>query len=160
LRIAVLSDTHVPTRASGIPGRIYEVCSECDLAIHAGDFVEEHVLVDLERLAPVRGVLGNMDDFALARILPKKLDIELEGFRICVAHGHGTPLGLEERVLAMFQLEPDVMIFGHSHSWMQEMRGKTLLLNPGAACGSVGRRSMAVLTLIKGEKPAVEQIVF
>ena len=128
--------------------------------IHAGDFVEDHVLVDLERLAPVRGVLGNMDDHSLAGILPAKLDIQIEGFRICVAHGYGAPLCLEERVLSMFEGEPDLMIFGHSHSWLEEWRGSTLLLNPGAASGSAGRRSMAVLTLVRGGKPSVERILF
>jgi len=158
LRIAVLSDTHVPTRASGIPGRIYEICTECDLVIHAGDFVEEHVLLDLERLAPVKGVLGNMDDHALAGILPRSIDIRLEGLRVCAAHGYGSHLGLEERVLAMFTLEPDIVIFGHSHSWLEERRGKTLLLNPGAVCGP-RNRSLAILTLQNGAEPVVERVL-
>ncbi len=157
MRIVVLSDTHVPTRASGIPGRVYEACSQSDLVIHAGDFVEAFVLVDLERLAPVRGVLGNMDGYELARLLPQKLEFELEGSRICLAHGWGPPWDLEERVRKSFDAEPDILIYGHSHSWQEKWTGDRLTLNPGSACGGHGS-SFAILTLERGSRPVVERI--
>jgi len=160
VRIALVSDSHVPTRASAIPGRIYEICANCDLLIHAGDLVDLDTLHDLERLVPVKAVLGNMDDISLTGILPRRLDIELEGFRVCVAHGSGAPLGLDERVLAHFRGEPDVLVYGHSHTWDEHKRGPTLVINPGAACNPKGSRSAGILTLVRGTQPSVEKIVF
>ncbi|MDM7991906.1 MAG: YfcE family phosphodiesterase [Candidatus Fermentibacter sp.] len=157
MRIVVLSDTHVPTRASGIPGRVYEECANCDLVIHAGDFVESFVLEDLERLAPVRGVLGNMDGFDLSRLLSQKLVFELEGSRIGLIHGWGPPWDLEARVRKSFDVEPDIIIHGHSHEWQEKWTGEKLLLNPGSASGGHGS-SFAVLTLEEGALPSVERI--
>lgn len=156
MRIVVLSDTHVPTRASGIPGRVYEECSRSDLVLHAGDFVEDYVLVDLERLAPVRGVLGNMDGPDLARLVPEKLEFELEGSRIGMIHGWGPPWDLEQRVRKSFEQEPDILVYGHSHAWQEKWMGERLLLNPGSACGRGA--TIAILTLEKGARPIVEKI--
>ncbi len=137
---------------------VYQVSSESDLVIHAGDFTEGHVLRDLERMAPLKGVLGNMDEPDLAHLLPLRLDLTLEGLRVCVAHGHGPPWNLAERVLSMFRGRPDVLIYGHSHAFHSEVRNGTLILNPGSTCGPRGSRSMAILTLEAGADPVVERV--
>lgn len=159
--IAVLSDTHVPTRSSSLPGRVYEVCSDADLVLHCGDFVEPDVYRDLQRFAPVRGVLGNMDCYELQRILPVTAEFTLEGFRVCMTHGSGPRPGLAGRVSKLFaDRNPDIILYGHSHRF-SESRGESLLiLNPGAVAESRGNRSLAVLTLEKGKKPGVEHVVF
>ena len=47
MRIAVLSDTHIPARLSALPGFVYEACADCDLIIHAGDIEEPEVIDEL-----------------------------------------------------------------------------------------------------------------
>lgn len=158
MRIAILSDTHLPSRASSLPGRVYEKVAESDLVIHAGDCVEEAVIRELERLAPVHAVAGNMDDPSLSTLLPPTLELLLEGFRVCVAHGWGPPWGLTDRVLGLFDTPPDILVYGHSHEWHLERRGGVLVLNPGSTCGPRGKRSMAMLTLENGCEPVVERV--
>ena len=161
MKIAVLSDTHVPTRAGNLPGRVYEVCCEADLVLHCGDFVEPDVYRDLQRFAPIRGVLGNMDGYGLRAFLPETLTFTVEGARICMTHGSGPRADLRERVKALFEpQEPDIILFGHSHRFTEYRENGLLMLNPGAVEGSRGNRSMALLTLGNGSEPMVEQILF
>ncbi|MBD3278453.1 MAG: YfcE family phosphodiesterase [Candidatus Aegiribacteria sp.] len=161
MKIAVLSDTHIPTRLGALPGRVYEVCAECDLILHAGDCVERDVLIDLERFAPVKAVHGNMDPSDLASSYPEALELELEGFRVCMTHGWGAGYKLENRVQKRFSpRNPDLVIFGHSHTFHNSVKSGVLSLNPGAVCSKKGKRSIALLTLEEGNQPEVEQIKF
>ena len=161
MKIAVLSDTHIPTRLGAIPGRVYEVCAECDLILHAGDMVDRSVALDLERFAPLKAVHGNMDPCDIRDRYPESLEIQLEGFRICMTHGTGARYGIEKRIYGRFkERKPDVVIFGHSHVFNADYKDGVLRLNPGSVCGSKGFRSFAVLTLEEGSKPVAQQIQF
>ncbi len=160
MRIAILSDTHIPTRLSEIPGKVYEVCGDADLVLHAGDHVRRSVITDLEHMAPVKAVKGNMDGPELVH-LPERLCLDLEGFRICVAHGSGAPFRLDKRVLSWFSdRNPDIVIFGHTHSYMEKTIDGTLVLNPGAVCASSGKRTMIELVLEEREPPRTKRINF
>jgi putative phosphoesterase len=154
LKIAVLSDTHIPTRLGAIPGRVYEICAECKLILHSGDMVDMSVIVDLERFAPVKAVHGNMDPYDITRRYPESLELEIEGNRICMTHGAGTRFGIENRIFKRFiSRNPDIIIFGHSHVYNSDIKDGVLRLNPGAVSGSSGNRTMALLTLERNKKP-------
>ena len=59
--IGLISDTHIPKRAMCIPQRVFEIFKNVDFIIHAGDLVELTVIDELEQIAPVLAVHGNMD---------------------------------------------------------------------------------------------------
>ncbi|MCD4775774.1 MAG: metallophosphatase family protein [Candidatus Aegiribacteria sp.] len=161
MKIAVLSDTHIPTRLGAIPGRVYEICVECDLILHSGDMVDKSVIIDLERFAPVKAVHGNMDPYDIFSKYPESLELEIEGKRICMTHGTGARFGIENRIFKRFKSRnPEIIIFGHSHVFCNDIKDGVLRLNPGAVSGSIGSRTMALLTLEKGKKPLVEKISF
>ena len=161
MKIAVLSDTHIPTRLGAIPGRVYEICAESDLILHSGDMVDLGVIIDLERFAPVKAVHGNMDPYDICKRYPESLELELEGHRICMTHGTGARYGIEKRIFKRFKpRNPDIIIFGHSHVFHSDMHDGILMLNPGALANGRGRRSFTILTLAKDKKPEVEQILF
>ncbi len=161
MKIAVLSDSHIPTRLGAIPGRVYEICAESDLILHSGDMVEHGVIIDLERYAPVKAVHGNMDPYDITRRYPESLELELEGYRICMTHGSGARFGIENRIFKRFKSHnPDIIIFGHSHVFYNDIKDGVLRLNPGAVSGSIGNRTMALLTLEKDKKPLLEKITF
>lgn len=161
MRLAVLSDTHIPTRLGALPGRVYEVCAESDLILHCGDVVERSVLMDLERFAPVKAVHGNMDPQDLRERFPESLELDLEGFRICMTHGAGPRFGIENRILTRFApRNPDMILFGHSHVYHQDVKDGVIRLNPGSPAEGRGRRSFAVLTLEHGEMTGLEQVLF
>lgn len=161
MKIAVLSDSHIPARLGAIPGRVYEICAESDLILHSGDMVDQSVIIDLERFAPVKAVHGNMDPFDICRRYPESLELELEGHRICMTHGTGARFGIENRIFRRFKSQnPDIIIFGHSHIFNDDIKDGVLRLNPGAVSGSSGNRTMALLTLEKDKKPQVQKITF
>lgn len=131
MKIGVISDTHIPTRAIELPKILKEVFEDVDLIIHAGDLVTEEVIFSLRELAPVEAVAGNMDPPYFQRILGRKKVLEVKGFRLGLFHGHGTSFETQEKALSLFP-GCDCVIYGHSHSPTQEMVGETLFFNPGS----------------------------
>jgi len=147
MRIGVVSDTHLTSFAQ-VPDRILLALAEVDLIIHAGDFVARDVLDGLKRLGEVKAVRGNMDSEELKRILPEKELLLIEGKRIGITHGSGSPYGIDDRVGRMFE-DVDVIVFGHSHQSQNEIKKGILFFNPGQA-----RNSFGILTVgkeVKGE---------
>ncbi len=162
MKVLVLSDTHIPQRASFLPNEFYERVDEVDLIIHAGDFTTLPVLRELESFKPTIGVCGNMDDADIWSLLPELRVERLEDLRVGVYHGVGSPLGLEKRVREKFKnegIDVDLIIFGHSHRWFYGEVDGVMLLNPGSATDRVftAKRSFAILT-IEGKNFSVEKV--
>ena len=131
-KIGVISDTHVPRKSPAVPAAALKVFSGVDLILHAGDLEVMSVLDELEAVAPVKAVCGNMDVFRGEGLLPDRLVVEVEGCRIGLTHGWGAPDGLEERALQSFAKDNvRAVVFGHTHLTCNEWRGGALLFNPG-----------------------------
>jgi putative phosphoesterase len=161
LKIAVLSDTHLPARLQNLPGAVYEACADADLIIHAGDIEEKSVIEDLERFAPVKAVHGNMDGMDTYQRYPAKLILHLEGFIVALTHGSGASYGIRNRIKEKFKSEePHIIIHGHTHEYFWKKENGIWFLNPGAVAGSKGRRSMAILTLVNGKEPEAVKVAF
>jgi uncharacterized protein len=155
MRVAVVSDTHLPRGRRQLPARLVEECSRADLILHAGDFTALSVLVELELLGPVEAVLGNCDDDGLAARLPVERIVEAAGARIGMVHDSGPSDGRGRRLQARFG-GCHAVVFGHSHLPLVEQHGDLLLVNPGSA---LERRrapvcTMAVLEIADGRLTA------
>ena len=83
--IGLISDTHIPDRAKEIPEKVFEAFSEVDLIMHAGDLTSPKVIDDLEQIAPVMAIQGNMDR-ARGIDLPAAKVIEAEGLKIGIVY--------------------------------------------------------------------------
>ena len=150
MKVAVLSDTHIPYAAAQLPEKVCEALKYADAIIHAGDYQAESVIDTLQSFADFYGVRGNMDSLAIHNRVPEELIINLGGFAIGVVHGWGSPAELEERVLASFKGKKlDAIIYGHSHQAKNEMRNGVLLFNPGSPTDNrrAAFHSMGILTL-------------
>ncbi len=85
--------------------------------------------------------------------------LELKGFRIGVAHGEGSPFGIENRLLYMFENDNvDLIIFGHTHVpfWGGEISG-IRFLNPGSPPTDKREQphhTYAILTIEEGRMDA------
>ncbi len=132
--VGVVSDTHWPRRAHRYPDALLSGLAGVDLILHAGDLVILGALEPLRRIAPVIAVCGNVDEIEVRRELPEKRIVQAGAHRIGVTHGHlGTARTTPERALAAFAGEAvSAVVFGHSHSPLNEMRGGILLFNPGS----------------------------
>jgi len=133
MRVGVLSDTHIPSRAPGIPPRVAEVFEGVDLILHAGDVSVRAALDDLAVLAPVHAVAGNIDEPSLQGHLPPQLRLDIGGLTVGMVHDSGPSKGRRERMRRRFP-GARVVVFGHSHMPVVEDRDGLLLLNPGSAC--------------------------
>ncbi len=139
--LAVISDTHMPSRAADLPAPVWEAIRQADVTIHAGDVTEPAVLERISSVRPVIAVRGN-NDFRLDD-LPERLETVLGGVPVAVVHDAGAAAGRRERLRRMF---PDarVVVFGHSHVPFLEDDGTLLLLNPGSP---TDRRRMPTFTM-------------
>ena len=130
--IGLISDTHIPDRARIIPQKVLDEFKDVDLIIHAGDLTVQAVIDELEEIAPVMAVQGNMDRVA-GLDLPKARVIDVEGLKIGVAHGEVYPRADTQQLLYLArQLEVDILVTGHSHQPKIEQIEDVLLINPGS----------------------------
>jgi putative phosphoesterase len=104
-----------------------------DHILHAGDIGDRSVISQLEQIAPVTAVSGNIDDIRQGGF-PSETVIELAGRRIAIRHilYEGGKLTKDGRAF-LEHGKPDICIFGHTHQPKNEWFAKTLLFNPGSA---------------------------
>ncbi len=133
MRIAVISDTHMPRGNRALPARAVAELREADAILHGGDFMRVEVLQMLQGLGPpVHGVHGNVDDEALRRMLPAARVVELGGARIGMVHDSGPGTGRLARMRFRFK-DADAVIFGHSHLPLHEADADGFqIFNPGS----------------------------
>jgi putative phosphoesterase len=130
-RIGVISDTHIP-HFSKLPDASWELFAGVERIIHAGDLSVMMVVAELETIAPVVAVQGNVEQEEVMLALPIKREIFVGGCRIGIVHILGDSAS---RARVARQEFPDarIVVFGHSHvPYNQEHNGQ-LLFNPGSA---------------------------
>lgn len=141
LRIAVLSDTHLPDTDDAhvfLHHLIDDVLAPVDMILHAGDLVAPELLQAFADY-PFHAVRGNMDPPVPG--VPIKKVIDVDGFIIGMIHGWGAPDGIEERIVEEFSdVSLDCLVYGHSHQPVCYRRDGILYFNPGSA---TDRRNMA-----------------
>ena len=137
MKIGVISDTHIPERAQDIPPEICSAFKDVDLILHAGDLVTMEAIKSLEKISPVKAVYGNMDSPKIRKVLKEKEIIEVNNFKIGVIHGRGAPSGLVKFAREAFKDKMDIIVFGHSHTPLNEKIDNTLFFNPGSATDTV-----------------------
>ena len=133
MKIGVLSDTHIPNRAKSLPPILLETFQGVDHILHAGDITGDSVLYELEAIAPVTAVAGNMDSWDVYDRFGEKKIERFGRFRFGLYHGHGFKLRTADRALERFQDDRvDCIVFGHSHMPYCKYHGNILLFNPGS----------------------------
>jgi putative phosphoesterase len=120
--IGVISDTHGLLRPEAV-----EALRGATRILHAGDVGDPEILKELEKIAPVIAVRGNVDGGPWARKIPLSEVVEVEGASIYMLH-----------ILEKLDLKPEaagfkVVVYGHSHVPKSEMKNGVLYFNPGSA---------------------------
>lgn len=128
MRLGVISDTHGLLRVE-----VLEVFEGVDHILHGGDVGKWEVIIELQALAPVTAVFGNVDGHDIRSRLPEVVEIELDGFRIVVTHGDQlgspTPAKLHEAFP-----DAEIIVYGHTHKPLLELVDRTVtVMNPGGA---------------------------
>jgi hypothetical protein len=130
--VGVISDTHVPVRAKKIPERVFKVFENVDFIVHAGDLVQLSVIDELERLAPVLVVSGNMDGPEIRGKLPKLDSLKVFDWRIGVTHDPRALFGMGKMREIVETNGFNVLVYGHTHSSSMKWERDVLFINPGS----------------------------
>jgi hypothetical protein len=120
LTVGVISDTHGFLRPEAVAA-----LRGSDRILHAGDIGAPEILKELERIAPVSAIRGNIDLEPWARPVPLTLTVQLGGVSVFLIHNRAE--------LKMPPAGIAAVIFGHSHQPLIEMRESVLYFNPGSA---------------------------
>ena len=143
-KIGIISDTHGLLRQE-----VLDILQNCDCILHAGDFDRPEILEQLRYLGSIYAVRGN-NDRGWAENLSPALRFRIEG--VFMTHN---------RKDVAWDLEnTQVVVFGHSHKYLEKITDGRLWLNPGS-CGYSrfgGEVTMAVMTVEK-ETYQIEKIV-
>ena len=120
--VGVISDTHGLLRPEAV-----DALRGVDVIVHAGDVGAPEILERLAVIAPTTTVRGNVDTQAWARTLPLTEVVHAGEHDLYVLHD-----------LSALDLDPkaagfDVVISGHSHKPLADLRDGVLYLNPGSA---------------------------
>ena len=120
--VGVISDTHgvlLPAATAALKG--------VDLIIHAGDVGNIEVIDELQSLAPVVAVRGNMDGAEDLQGLPDTEAVEIGDVLLYVIHD------MHRIDIAPSKTGFDAVIFGHLHCPSIVEQSGVLYLNPGSA---------------------------
>ena len=162
--IGIISDTH--DNLPMIEKAVKKLNAEnVALVLHAGDYISPFVIPKFKALnAKLIGVFGNNDgdhEFLKKRfsetenreIRGRFAEVKVEGFKIALLHGDETEL-----LDALINCGGfDAVVHGHSHVNVSRRKGKTLIVNPGEACGYLtGKATIALLDTAKREVKIVE----
>lgn len=132
--IGIISDTHIPTRGRRLPPDIFSILEDVQLILHAGDLVDENILLELQTIAPVEAVAGNMDPVHLHAKLGRLKLIEAGGITLGLLHGDagGHNIKYKEAEELFLPHRPRVIVFGHLHVPVIKEIGGVLFFNPGS----------------------------
>lgn len=128
ITIGLVSDTH-----GWVHPYLHEAFEGVEMILHAGDIGTQEVLDELEEIAPVKAVKGNIDGGDL-RFLPLEHVEEIGGKRIGILHIAGSPKSPKPRTREFIRRDKlDVILVGHSHVPVVGRVLGALWINPGAA---------------------------
>lgn len=159
IKIGLISDTH-----NYLDPQVFDYFEGCDEIWHAGDFGTIKIAQQLEKIAPVLGVYGNIDGKDIRDEYPLHQRFMRQGIDFWMTHIGGIPgrycIPIREE---MENNPPDVFICGHSHILKvarDQNLNKMLFINPGAA-GKQGFQEMRTVLrfeIVEGNIQNVEVI--
>lgn len=156
VELAILGDTHIPSRSASIPAWVRERVRAADHTVHTGDFDSPETLDRIATLASgdLTAVAGNDDPPEID--LPEVAVLDREDVRFVVTHGNGGSAGYEDRIARVVRQhggEGAIGVSGHTHEYLDTVFDGRRLLNPGSATGAhpAGEPTMMTATVDGGD---------
>ncbi len=149
MKLGIISDTH-----GHLDNRVHDLFDGVDRIIHAGDIGSEDIIIELETIAPVTAVRGNMDSFGRVVAYQEFIARIFEGVRFFIVHDIGSPYAIRRHLLPPIQrYNPQVIIFGHTHKPHITHFNGTLYFNPGSASkGRAGKKpGVGIIDIINSQ---------
>lgn len=128
MKVLIVSDTH-----GNNTNYLNAVKKEkpFDLVIHCGDTDGSEYTISKAAECPTEIVLGNNDFFSY---LPKEREIEIEGYRIWITHGHNYYVSMNNEIIKEEAKERgmDIVVYGHTHKPVIDIEKNIIAVNPGS----------------------------
>ncbi|MCX7943411.1 MAG: metallophosphatase family protein [Deltaproteobacteria bacterium] len=153
IKIGLISDTH-----GQFDRRLKSLFREVNHIICAGDIGGIEIIRQLFDIAPTIAVSGNTD-VDLKAVLPEYIFYKVDGIKIFVCHiiekNHPSWGELSKLI---YSLKPDIVVYGHTHTYVASSSNNIIFVNPGSAgasrypvsrtCGIIEKTDNSILVQI------------
>lgn len=128
MKILIISDTH--GKHDNL-SRVLEQESPIDLLIHLGDAEGYEEYIAKQAGCPLEIVAGNNDFFS---DLPREKELEIGKYKVLITHGHYyyVNTGIEEIARMAQGRDFDIVMYGHTHRPLIDIRKDIIVMNPGS----------------------------
>jgi len=138
MRIGLIADTHMPGSIEALWPQAFDAFRNVDVILHAGDLHTLEIVDELTRLAPTYVARGNGDQGIVDDRLRDSWTLDFEGLTIGMIHRLPSPQRKSAEFIAGYverhfgEVQPDVMVYGHTHLEGVYRVGDMLCINPGS----------------------------
>jgi putative phosphoesterase len=156
MKLGIISDTH-----SRLAPQVHTLFCGVDAIIHAGDIGSDDIFVELQTIAPVIAVRGNMDRHGPVSLYHEfVVTTFFDGISFFIVHDLGTPTVIKKHLLSLIRkYAPHIVVFGHTHKPYIRYIGGILYFNPGSATSGRSGTSESVGLIETGNSPIHTTII-
>jgi putative phosphoesterase len=126
MKLGIISDTH-----GYLPAAVLKHLAAVDTILHAGDIGDPGIISELEIIAPVYAISGNIDSGEVSRNFPPTRVIELGGYTFFLIHNIVTEKFVRYELFRK-KIQPHIIVHGHTHQPELKRHSEILFINPGS----------------------------
>lgn len=128
MKVLIVSDSH---RDNSNIEKILKKVKPIDMLIHCGDAEGAERYIQQLAECPIYVVAGNNDFFST---LQKELVFNIDKYKVFLTHGHYyyVSMGTERLVEEAKLRGVDIVMYGHTHKPLIDIRDDIVIINPGS----------------------------
>lgn len=146
-KIGIVSDSH-----NYVSEQMMGILRTCDYILHAGDVTTESVVDQFRQAGRLYLVRGNTDRDPWAYSVAERQLFSIGGLTFLMVH--------DQMDVGRLVVQADVVIYGHTHIYSEQIVNGRLWLNPGS-CGSprYGNPASMVVMEVEDQKYTLQKII-
>lgn len=128
MKVLIVSDSH---RDNSNIEKVLKKVKPIDMLIHCGDAEGAERYIQQLAECPIYVVAGNNDFFST---LQKELVFNIDKYKVFLTHGHYyyVSMGTERLVEEAKLRGVDIVMYGHTHKPLIDIRDDIVIINPGS----------------------------
>jgi len=154
MRLGIISDTH-----GYLPPAVFKIFEKVDAILHAGDIGSMDIIDELEILAPVYAISGNIDSWQIASRYSPILVTQFENLTFYLVH-HIISEKYIRYELFRKNIKPHVVVCGHTHIPAVSTHNDILFINPGSISKPKKSAKGSVMRLDLKKHPLIPETIF
>jgi len=154
MKLGIIADTH-----GYLPPAVFKIFANVDCILHAGDIGSNDIVDELEILAPVYAIYGNIDTWPIVSRFSQTLVTDFEDLVFYLIH-HIISEKFVRYELFRKKLKPDVIVYGHTHNPDVSTHNDILFINPGSTSKPKKNEKGSVIVLDLKIRPLKPQLIY